>query len=68
MQKHNHLFDANEAAKGGSFYLQSKVVRAKERIDEAIETNEIEVEGYPPPDAEAPLPKEEQGSSSGASA
>ena len=29
-----HLFDVNEKSKGGSFYLQSKVVRAKERIDQ----------------------------------
>jgi mitochondrial import inner membrane translocase subunit TIM16 len=28
-----HLFDVNDPAKGGSFYLQSKVWRAKERID-----------------------------------
>ncbi|KAL5012279.1 hypothetical protein ScPMuIL_010830 [Solemya velum] len=32
-----HLFSVNEKNKGGSFYLQSKVVRAKERLD--IETN-----------------------------
>lgn len=35
LQKHyDHLFDVNEKTKGGSFYLQSKVVRAKERIDQ----------------------------------
>jgi len=28
------LFEMNEKTKGGSFYLQSKVYRAKERIDE----------------------------------
>ncbi|XP_077294784.1 mitochondrial import inner membrane translocase subunit Tim16 [Arctopsyche grandis] len=27
-----HLFAVNEKANGGSFYLQSKVVRAKERL------------------------------------
>eukprot|EP00009_Paramoeba_aestuarina_P001394 CAMPEP_0201512860 /NCGR_PEP_ID=MMETSP0161_2-20130828/5033_1 /ASSEMBLY_ACC=CAM_ASM_000251 /TAXON_ID=180227 /ORGANISM="Neoparamoeba aestuarina, Strain SoJaBio B1-5/56/2" /LENGTH=145 /DNA_ID=CAMNT_0047908863 /DNA_START=69 /DNA_END=506 /DNA_ORIENTATION=+ len=59
MQKHNHLFDANDTAKGGSFYLQSKVVRAKERIDEAIETNELEgITGYPPPDQPQQPPPE----------
>lgn len=28
-----HLFEANDPAKGGSFYLQSKVWRARERIE-----------------------------------
>ncbi|KAF9808305.1 hypothetical protein SFRURICE_008358 [Spodoptera frugiperda] len=32
-KNYEHLFQANEKAKGGSFYLQSKIVRAKERID-----------------------------------
>jgi len=31
-----HLFECNDKAKGGSFYLQSKVVRAKERLDQEI--------------------------------
>lgn len=34
LKNYEHLFQANEKAKGGSFYLQSKIVRAKERIDE----------------------------------
>eukprot|EP00127_Corallochytrium_limacisporum_P006433 Clim_evm23s227 gene=Clim_evmTU23s227 len=29
----DHLFRVNDRSKGGSLYLQSKVVRAKERID-----------------------------------
>lgn len=33
---YKHLFNINEKSKGGSFYLQSKVFRAKERIDEEI--------------------------------
>ncbi|XP_022815405.1 mitochondrial import inner membrane translocase subunit Tim16 [Spodoptera litura] len=33
VKNYEHLFQANEKAKGGSFYLQSKIVRAKERID-----------------------------------
>jgi len=49
LEKHKHLFEANDTAKGGSFYLQSKVVRAKERVDEAIQNNEFDVDGYPPP-------------------
>lgn len=32
-QNYDHLFQANDPAKGGSFYIQSKVVRAKERFD-----------------------------------
>lgn len=28
-----HLYQANDVAKGGSFYLQSKVFRAKERVE-----------------------------------
>lgn len=31
-----HLFQVNDKAKGGSFYLQSKVFRAKERIDQEL--------------------------------
>jgi mitochondrial import inner membrane translocase subunit TIM16 len=27
------LFDANDPQKGGSFYLQSKILRARERLD-----------------------------------
>lgn len=33
-KSYEHLFEMNDKAKGGSFYLQSKVFRAKERIDE----------------------------------
>lgn len=35
-EKYNHLFNVNDKAKGGSFYLQSKVFRAKERIDHEL--------------------------------
>lgn len=31
-KQYEHLFAVNEKTKGGSFYLQSKVVRAKERL------------------------------------
>lgn len=30
------LFDANDPKKGGSFYLQSKVLRARERIEKEV--------------------------------
>lgn len=36
-EKFNHLFNLNEKSKGGSFYLQSKVFRAKERIDQELQ-------------------------------
>uniref|UniRef100_A0A2K5S1C7 Mitochondria-associated granulocyte macrophage CSF-signaling molecule n=1 Tax=Cebus imitator TaxID=2715852 RepID=A0A2K5S1C7_CEBIM len=33
-KNYEHLFKVNDKSVGGSFYLQSKVVRAKERLDE----------------------------------
>lgn len=45
-KNYEHLFNVNDKSKGGSFYLQSKVFRAKERIDQELkaskppETNE----------------------------
>eukprot|EP00088_Acartia_fossae_P013949 TRINITY_DN1739_c0_g1_i2.p1 TRINITY_DN1739_c0_g1~~TRINITY_DN1739_c0_g1_i2.p1 ORF type:complete len:125 (-),score=18.82 TRINITY_DN1739_c0_g1_i2:556-930(-) len=36
-KQYQHLFDVNDKSKGGSFYIQSKVVRAKERIDQEIQ-------------------------------
>lgn len=35
--KFDHLFKVNEKSNGGSFYLQSKVFRAKERVDQEFE-------------------------------
>ncbi|KAA0706156.1 Mitochondrial import inner membrane translocase subunit tim16 [Triplophysa tibetana] len=35
-KNYEHLFKANDKAVGGSLYLQSKVVRAKERLDEEL--------------------------------
>ena len=44
-KRFNHLFEANEKTKGGSLYLQSKVYRAKERIDaELSRASEAEAE------------------------
>ncbi|KAI8865834.1 mitochondrial import inner membrane translocase subunit TIM16 [Ramicandelaber brevisporus] len=37
IKKYEHLFAVNDKAKGGSFYLQSKVVRARERIEMEFE-------------------------------
>lgn len=48
MDRFKRLFDANDPAKGGSFYLQSKILRARERIElevrEAQEAAEREAE------------------------
>ncbi|KAH8417414.1 hypothetical protein KR222_010892 [Zaprionus bogoriensis] len=35
-KSYEHLFNVNERSKGGSFYLQSKVFRAKERLDHEL--------------------------------
>ncbi|XP_049885745.1 mitochondrial import inner membrane translocase subunit Tim16 [Pectinophora gossypiella] len=39
-KNYEHLFTVNDKAKGGSFYLQSKIVRAKERIDVEMKSKE----------------------------
>lgn len=36
MERFKKLFDANEPKNGGSFYLQSKVLRARERIESEV--------------------------------
>ncbi|XP_017466879.1 PREDICTED: mitochondrial import inner membrane translocase subunit Tim16 [Rhagoletis zephyria] len=36
VKNYEHLFSVNEKSNGGSFYLQSKVFRAKERIDQEL--------------------------------
>lgn len=41
-KNYEHLFKVNDKSMGGSFYLQSKVFRAKERIDD--ELNHIKLE------------------------
>lgn len=40
-QNYKYLIEANDRSKGGSFYLQSKVVRAKERIDEELKNQGV---------------------------
>ncbi|OWK07115.1 hypothetical protein Celaphus_00016891 [Cervus elaphus hippelaphus] len=35
-KSYEHLFKVNDRSVGGSFYLQSKVVRAKERLEEEL--------------------------------
>jgi import inner membrane translocase subunit TIM16 len=36
MERFKKLFDVNDPQKGGSFYLQSKVLRARERIESEV--------------------------------
>ncbi|KAM8722961.1 mitochondrial import inner membrane translocase subunit tim16-like isoform 3-T3 [Acanthopagrus schlegelii] len=35
-KNYEHLFKVNDKTVGGSFYIQSKVVRAKERLEEEL--------------------------------
>lgn len=48
MERFKRLFDSNDPKKGGSFYLQSKILRARERIElevrQAAEKAERETE------------------------
>ncbi|KAK9464242.1 Pam16-domain-containing protein [Lipomyces arxii] len=46
-RRFEHLFNANSPEKGGSFYVQAKVFRAKERIDK-----ELTKHTSPPPNGE----------------
>ncbi|KAF5292661.1 hypothetical protein FQR65_LT11213 [Abscondita terminalis] len=36
-KSYEFLFKANEKERGGSFYIQSKIIRAKERLDNELE-------------------------------
>lgn len=36
MERFKKLFDVNDPKKGGSFYLQSKILRARERIESEV--------------------------------
>ncbi len=44
MERFKKLFDVNDPKKGGSFYLQSKVLRARERIESEVRLKE-EIKG-----------------------
>lgn len=55
LDRYKRLFDANDPQKGGSFYLQSKIVRAKERFEretgpirEKVEAEAEVKEGWKP--------------------
>ncbi|XP_014278520.1 mitochondrial import inner membrane translocase subunit TIM16 [Halyomorpha halys] len=43
-ERYDHLFKVNDKIRGGSFYLQSKVVRAKERIDAELKVESTQDE------------------------
>lgn len=45
LKNYEHLFNVNDKAKGGSFYLQSKVFRAKERLDEELKEAKKNIDG-----------------------
>ena len=36
-KNYDHLYSVNDRSRDGSFYIQSKVFRAKERIDQEIQ-------------------------------
>ncbi|XP_052858588.1 mitochondrial import inner membrane translocase subunit Tim16 [Drosophila gunungcola] len=40
IKNYDHLFKVNERSNGGSFYIQSKVFRAKERLDHEIKAQQ----------------------------
>ena len=46
LDNYNHLFAVNDKDKGGSFYLQSKIYRAKERIDAELRNSGIDLETF----------------------
>jgi len=47
-KNYEHLFQVNERSNGGSFYIQSKVFRAKERLDHEIKAQQAK---QPKPEA-----------------
>jgi import inner membrane translocase subunit TIM16 len=49
MSRFKRLFDVNEPANGGSFYLQSKILRARERIEIEFKEAESAQEERTPP-------------------
>ncbi|KAI8610770.1 Pam16-domain-containing protein [Chytriomyces sp. MP71] len=40
LKRYEHLFKVNDPKEGGSFYLQSKIVRAKERLEMELDRAE----------------------------
>lgn len=42
-KNYQHMFAANDRKNGGSFYIQSKIYRAKERLDQEIKHSRAEI-------------------------
>ena len=53
-KRYEQLFDLNDKAKVGSFYLQSKIYRAKERVDKELRGFSSSPKATPPPDDSNP--------------
>eukprot|EP00731_Ephydatia_muelleri_P030744 Em0022g258a len=51
-KNYEHLFKSNDKSVGGSFYLQSKVVRAKERIELELD-KKISSDQVKPPETQS---------------
>lgn len=50
-KNYEHLFNVNDKTKGGSFYLQSKIVRAKERLDAEMKSKTTQTDSNQQKDA-----------------
>jgi len=49
-KQYEHLFKINGKAKGGSLYIQSKVYRAKERLDQDLKQSGAKQSTTKPPE------------------
>lgn len=58
VQRYNHLFERNE--KDGTFYLQSKVYRARERLEQEHGMNLEEAAGAKQQHGQQPPPGQQQ--------
>ena len=65
-ERYKKLFDSNDPAKGGSFYLQSKVFRSKEVLSKEFFEEEEKKEGPDGNKADAAAEGDNQSSSSNA--
>ncbi|CCC67513.1 hypothetical protein NCAS_0A09550 [Naumovozyma castellii] len=59
-ERFQYLFDINDKEKGGSFYLQSKIYRASERLKWELAQREKEANPPPPPPPPAGQASEQQ--------
>ncbi|KAJ2343464.1 mitochondrial import inner membrane translocase subunit TIM16 [Coemansia sp. RSA 2618] len=62
-KKFEHLFEANDPKKGGSLYLQSKVIRARERIEMHWAQEKLKAEQAEQAEAAEPVEAAEQAKS-----